>query len=231
MAGLLEESRLIAATGVRLAFAVSLGRDSAVMLHSLSRFTDLKKHAFFHWSHYPEMLPYHRRYLDLVDRTYGIKVQVHLWPEVIGAKEADFVRDFLESNGCGLALFGYRMDESLQRRGMLNRLKDGIDNERKCAYPLRRFTAPKIRSYARNFRLPLSIEYQMGMRHDMTEHRGVNAFFLRHFIGEADYQAAIRQVPEVEIDYTRVINDKDFIENFSKKVSAAEGKGGDDKPI
>ena len=65
----------------------------------------------------------------------------------------------------------------------------------------------------------------------MTEHRGVNSFYLRHFIGEADYQAAIRQVPEVEIDYTRVINDKDFIENFSKKVSAAEGQGGDDKTV
>lgn len=39
------------------------------------------------------------------------------------------------------------------------------------------------------------------------------------------------QVVEAEIDYTRVINDKDFIENFSKKVSTAEGQGGDDKPV
>lgn len=219
-----REAQSIAAFGGRLAFAVSTGRDSAVMLHLMSRFTNLKKHAFFHWSTYPELLPYHRRYIETVEKKYGISIETRLWPEKYKEKQHDFTLEFMERNGCALCLFGYRMDESLQRRGMLKELEDGIDRARLWAYPLRSFTKPKIRAYSKAYRLPLNIEYNIGLDHDMNNHRGINSFYLRHFIGEEDYQAAIRQSPAVEVDYVRITSDPDFWKNAEENIKKLEAK-------
>lgn len=208
---LYNEAKAIAATGGRLAFATSAGRDSAVMLHVMSRFTDLKRHAFFHWTPYPEVLPYQKRYLETVERKYGISIETRLCCGVTKTKQIDFTNAFLDENGCGFCLFGFRMDESLQRRGMLKKFEDGMDRERRWAYPLRSWTHPKVKAYAKAFRIPLNIEYCMGMDHDMGNHRGMRAYYLRHFIGEEDYQCAIRQDPNVEIDYVRIVNDPLFL--------------------
>ena len=206
-----NEAKCIARKGGRFAFAVSLGRDCAVMLDLMNRLTDIKRHKFFHWSHYPELLPYHAKYLNLIKKRYGIEIDVHLWPEDYKGKQATFVSDYMERNGCDLAIFGYRMDESLQRRGMLNKLENGIDEVRKWAYPLRSFTKKTIRGYVNTFRVPLQIEYNIGIGRDMTEHRNENAYMLRHFISETDYQSAIRQKPEIEVDYVRYANDPEFL--------------------
>lgn len=216
-----HEAKSIAAFGGRLAFAVSTGRDSAVMLHLMSRFTDLKRHAFFHWSHYPEMLPYQRRYIETVERKYGIRIEIRLWPRTDGKEMKAFTDLFMEKNGCSLCLFAYRMDESLQRRGMLKKFTDGIDYERRWAYPLRSFTKPKVREYAKAYRVPLNIEYAMGMSQDMGNHRGIHAFYLRHFVSEEDYQCAIRQDPSIEIDYVRITSDPEFWKNAEKNIEKA----------
>ena len=215
-----SEARAIANYGGRLAFAVSLGRDSSVMLHLMKRFTDLKNHFFFYWSQYPEVLPYQEKYLKLLEHTHGININVFIWPELLKVKQADAVREILEKRGCSLCCFGYRMDESLQRRGMLNKLTDGIDHARKWAYPLRSFTKRTVRGYAEANRVPLNIEYRIGLTHDMLSHRGVNAMILRHFVSESDYQAAIRQDRNVEIDYERLINDEEAWD----KVFGSEAK-------
>lgn len=132
---LFNEAKAIANFGGRLAFAVSLGKDTACMLHIMNQLTDLKRHYFFHWSMYPKMLPYQSRYLSQIERMYGIKVDVSIWPELIKKKQAPAVTEIMEANRCDLALFAYRMDESLQRRGMLKRFNDGIDYVRKWGYP------------------------------------------------------------------------------------------------
>lgn len=210
-AALGREARAIAAYSAEngpLAFALSCGRDSAVMLDVMaSLLPDISAHSFFTWSYYPEVLPYKARYLAAVERRYGIRVETHLDPTRAKGKQADFVKGFMESHGCRLCLFGHHMDESLQRRGLLKSLADGIDPKNGWAYPLRSFTKPKVRAWAKNRRLPLSPEYGMGLAHDFHEHRGNAAHFLRHYIGEADYQAAIRQDPNIEVDYVRALRD------------------------
>ncbi len=219
-----DEAKAVANFGGRLCFAVSLGRDSAVMLHMMSKLTDLKKHYCFYWSQYPEILPYQERYLSIVERLYGIRVNVFLWPDLLKVKQADAVRGILEREGCSLACFAYRMDESLQRRGMLKSLTDGIDRKRKWAYPLRSFTRKSVRAYCQSNGVPLNIEYKIGLPHDMLTHRGCNALILRHFISEEDYQAAIRQDPNVEIDYVRLINDREtFTKIFGDKEQGIAG--------
>lgn len=221
---LLHEAKAIASFGGRLAFAVSTGRDSAVMLHVMSKFVDLKKQAFFHWSVYGEIIPYQKRYMELIERKYGITIEMRLTPKLVKQDQQGFVTDFLENNGCSLCLFGYRMDESLQRRGMLKAFTDGIDAKRRWAYPLRSWTKPKVRAYAKANRVPLNIEYALGLERDMGDHRGIRAFFLRHYIGEEDYQCAIRQDPAVEIDYVRITNDPEFWNNAEANIQKAAAK-------
>lgn len=200
---LLHEAKAVASFGGRLAFAVSMGRDSAVMLALMSKLTDLRKHAFFFWSRFPELLPYQRRYFNAMEKRYGIHIDIRLWPESYKGKQGEFVREYMEQNGCSLCCFGYRMDESLQRRGMLKALEDGIDRVRNWAYPLRSFTKPKIRAYVKEHRVPLAPEYQFGLKRDLNDFRSMNAVYLRHVIGEEDYQAAIRMDPSIEVDYMR----------------------------
>lgn len=202
-----HEAKSIAKFGGRFCFAVSLGRDCACMLHIMSRLTDMSKHAYFTWSHYPKMLPYQARYVAMLERRYGINIEVHLNPILTKTKQMPFVVDFMERNNCSLALFGYRMDESLQRRGMLKKFTDGIDYVRKWAYPMRSFTRKTIRGYVNSNKIPLSPEYNAGFNHDFPEHRGMASMILRHFISEEDYQAAVAQDPNIEIDYVRAIND------------------------
>ncbi len=206
-----HEAKCIAAFGGRFAFGVSLGRDFAVLIHIMSHLTDLSKHAFFHWSKYPKLLPYQARYLDSLEKRYGFKSEIQIWPECKGMKQPDCISEFMERNGCSLCIQGMRMDESLQRRGMLKGFTDGIDYQRKYGYPLRRWTAKTIRGYVTANRIPLSIEYSLGYKHDFQDHRGARAYVLRHQISEEDYQAAIAQDPNVEIDYVRAANNPELI--------------------
>lgn len=199
----MHEAKAIASFGGRLAFAVSTGRDSAVMLALMSTLTDMKRHKFFFWSRFAEMLPYQRRYISMLEKRYGIHIDIHLWPDKYNSTQGAFVAEYMEKNGCSLCLFGYRMDESLQRRGMLKALSNGIDTERRWAYPLRSFTKPKVRAYVKAHRVPLSPEYNFGLKRDLNDFRSMNAVYLREVIGEEDYQCAIRQDPNIEIDYMR----------------------------
>lgn len=216
-----HEAKCIAAFGGRFAFGVSLGRDFAVLIHIMSKLTDLRKHAFFHWSKYPKMLPYQARYLSMLEKMYGFKAEVQIWPECKGKKQPEVITEFMERNGCSLCIQGMRMDESLQRRGMLKGFEDGIDYVRKYGYPLRRWTAKTIRGYVTANKIPLSIEYSLGYKHDFQDHRNGRAFVLRHQISESDYQAAIAQDPNVEIDYVRFSNDPNFVYgDIVKQVSS-----------
>lgn len=216
-----NEAKAIASFGGRLDFAVSLGKDSAVMLHIMNQLTDFRKHYFFFWSMYPEPLPYQQRYLNLLERMYKIHINVFIWPELIKVKQADAVTEIMEREKCDLALFAYRMDESLQRRGMMKALEDGIDRKRRWAYPLRSFTSKTSRGYVKVHKVPLNIEYSIGLKHDLLVHRFANSIILRHFIGEEDYQAAIRQDPNIEIDYVRYINE----EKVRDRIFGNEEKG------
>ena len=59
--------------------------------------------------------------------------------------------------------YGYRKDESLQRRGMLSAVK-GKDDKTKRFYPLYNFTQRYVDKYIVKMRLPLPPEYECGFR-------------------------------------------------------------------
>lgn len=206
MANIYHEADCIAKSGERLLFGVSLGRDSACFLRVLSTRVKLQDHAFFHYSCYWTLLPYQQRQLEAIEARYGIKIEVRPDPRssiLKGLRTFAEDRDIqLDAKGCGLMVLGYRMDESLQRRGMLKQYTDGINPKTRECYPLRSWTSRITDAYVKANRITLAPEYALGLS-DLTEHRQGRAVVLRHYISEADYQAAIAQDPQVEIDYVR----------------------------
>jgi len=123
MAGIYHEADCIAKDGRKLLFGISLGRDSSCMLELMHKRVKLQEHHFVHYSPYLTMLPYQAKQLSMLERRYGISVDVRPDPRstlVIGLRSVAEDRDaMLEEHKCGLMVLGYRMDESLQRRGML----------------------------------------------------------------------------------------------------------------
>lgn len=223
MPGIFHEADAIAATGEKLLFGVSLGRDTACLLHVLSSRVKLTEHAFYHYSSYLSMLPYHARLLECIEARYGIHIEVRPNPRTFGLKGTSLAKDrdaMLAHYDCKLAVLGYRMDESLQRRGMLKQYADGINRKSSECYPLRAWTSRITSAYVRTHNIRLAPEYSMGLR-DMSEHRGARSVILRHYISEADYQAAIAQDPQVEIDYVRYAH-KHREELFSEIQNAGD---------
>lgn len=213
MASIYHEMEQIATSGSRLLFGVSLGRDTACMLHLFA--TQAKRvnpnfkmsdHAFLHWSPYLEMLPYQARHLQFIRDQYKIDIDVR--PDPTGwlmkgitkiAQERDHVIDLFKAD---FMCVGYRMDESLQRRGMLKRHENGMDPKVREAYPLRTWTSRIIDSYVRTNKIRLAPEYAYGLR-DCRDHRGIRSVWLRDVIGETDFKSACAQDPQIEIDYIR----------------------------
>lgn len=224
MPSIYHEADCIAKTGSRLLFGVSLGRDTACFLNVLAARVDLSKHAFYHYSSYWTLLPYQQRQLVAIEKLYSINIEVRPDPNSYIIKGLrTFAEDRalqLKEKNCDLVVLGYRMDESLQRRGMLKQYSDGINWKSKECYPLRSWTSRITDAYVKANRIALAPEYSYGV-HDMTEHRQGRAVFLRHYISEADYQAAIAQDPQVEIDYVRYAH-KHREELFSEIQNAGD---------
>ena len=206
MPGIYHEADCIANDGRKLLFGISLGRDSSCMLELLHKRVKMQEHCFVHYSPYLTMLPYQAKQLSLLERRYGISIDVRPDPRstlVLGLRSvADDRDDLLDSLGCGLMVLGYRMDESLQRRGMLKKFENGINDKLRECYPMRTWTSRITDAFVKANKVLLSPEYALGLR-DCRNHRAHKAVILRHYISEEDYQAAIAQDPQVEIDYVR----------------------------
>lgn len=213
MPSIYHETHQIAASGSKLLFGVSLGRDTACMLHlfkehapKLSKGFDIREHAFVHWTPYDKMIPYQARLLQVIQDRYGIIVDVRPDPvnwAMKGIRSIAEERDAcIEHYQAKYMVMGYRMDESLQRRGMLKKHTDGLNDKLHEAYPLRSWTSRITDTFVKTNRIQLAPEYAYGLR-DCRNHRGMKAVWLRKFIGEADYQAAVAQDPQVEVDYVR----------------------------
>ena len=188
----------------RLLFMVSLGRDTACFLDLFSRRTELSRHAFVHYTAYETMLPYQARHLAYLEKRYGISVEVRPDPRSLSAGLAGVAEErdmLLDRHGCCLQVLGYRMDESLQRRGMLKSLTDGISDKLRECYPLRSWTPRITDAYVKSNKILLAPEYSWGFR-DCRNHRGLKAVLL-HDMSYEDYVAAVKQDPHIEVDYVR----------------------------
>ncbi len=90
--------------------------------------------------------------------------------------------------------WGYRKDESLQRRGQLTLTEYGIDWKYRKVFPLAEWTAPHIRRYAISGKLLLPVEYQNNMR-DLNTFKGDSLLYIHNNYPE-DYERIVAMYPD-----------------------------------
>lgn len=196
----------------KVSFAISCGKDSAVMLDIASKYLDLKKHAFFYMTFYSEVLPFKRKYIASIERKYGITVNIHENPARFGMKQSDLFRKVMEQDGSQLIGIGYKIYDSLQRRAILKGSEEnGLALNFPFFAPLRDWKNSQVMAYAKSRKLNLSPEYSFGCHGELDEFCGMRSVILRHMISEEDYQCAIRQDPRVEVDYERFKDDPECV--------------------
>lgn len=203
-----HEIESLIATRKKLLFGVSLGRDCACMLHLFfNKYKiDPKEHSFVHYIVYDEMLPYQQKQLEALEKLYGFTCMIRPDPYSYLKKVRSVAdeRDMLLSlTGAEYWVTAIRMDESLQRRGMMKRYADGINNDMKEAYPLRSWTRRIRDNYVKVNNIHLAPEYAFGLHDCRGTHRGMLAVWLRHEIGEEEFKLAVKFDPQVMIDYVR----------------------------
>ena len=103
-------------------------------------------------------LPHHA--LPSINEVYGrSKEQIGSFD--VSQKEMETV--IRNKTKCEWLAYGFRKDESLQRRGMLSKVK-GKDEKTKRFYPLYNFTIKHVDKYIKRARLPLPPEYECNFR-------------------------------------------------------------------
>ena len=195
------------------------------MLDIASRFLDLRKHHFFFLTPYPEVLPYKRRYLQSLERQYGIAIDVFDDPASEGLPTRIAYERALEMQGTDLIGLGYHRCDSLQRRAICKKADEkGIVDSCRFFLPLIDWKPKQCFAYLKSRRLNVSPEYSLGANREFSVFTGIRACVLRHLISEEDFQCAARQDIRVKIDYERwIISDE-----WKKLVAGGDGRT--DKP-
>lgn len=186
-----------------VSFAISCGKDSAVMLDLVARFLDVGMHRFFFFSAYPQVLPFRARYLQALERRYGISIDVRFQPSALGLRQAPAFERIRKENGTELVGLGYKIYDSLQRRAILKDSPDGIVEKPHFFCPLRDWTNRQVMAYAKGRKLVLAPDYSLGCRNEIDDFCGPRAVVLRHLVSEEDFQCAARQDKRILIDYER----------------------------
>lgn len=200
----------MAKDGRKVSFGISCGKDSAVMLELVREFLGTEKHSFFFLSHFETVLPFKKRYLNALERRYGIKVDVFTAPEKLGLRQAPALKRIRDGHGAELTGMGYKIYDSLQRRAILKGHDDGIVPNSAFFCPLRDWTNRQCLAYARSHRLVLSPEYSLGCQREMADFFGPRSVVLRHLISEEDFQCAASQDKRILIDYERFKDDPEL---------------------
>jgi phosphoadenosine phosphosulfate reductase len=158
-------------------------------------------------------LSFQEKVIQYYERRYKIKINRFPHNDVKFIMERDkkrkigqadmenFLRDKFDIS---FIIYGYRKDESLQRRGMMAHLDHGIDWKYKKIYPLAEWREPHIRKYVKQKRLVLPDSYRMGYR-DINSLKGDALMYIYNNFPE-DYRKIITLYPHIEAERIRVEN-------------------------
>lgn len=209
MANLYHEADCIAQSASRVLVMLSCGRDSAVMLHILSQRMRGRLTVVHLTPYLRDPLHYQTAYLDKLCGLCGVEYHLEQsymapWMQKLegGMTQAQQRDHLLEKYKADYIAYGYRMDESLQRRGMMSKFEDGMDPKTKMCYPMRSWTKRTVPAYVRNNRIPLAPEYATEGGRDLMDHRGTGSVWLAERFPE-DWERAAKQDPRIRIDYVR----------------------------
>lgn len=109
---------------------------------------------------------------------------------------------YLRAEGADWIAYGFRKDESLQRRGQLTQAPNGIDAKYRKLFPLSEWSAKHINAYIRQNKLMIPTGYAVGFR-DINSFKGEALLYIYNNYPE-DYEKIISVFPDVEGELIRL---------------------------
>jgi 3'-phosphoadenosine 5'-phosphosulfate sulfotransferase (PAPS reductase)/FAD synthetase len=178
----------------------STGKDSIVMADLLQSYSGRKEYVFLY---FVEGLEIKQRIIDYYENKW--QVHIHQFPHYghlslkTGKKYkmADIEHGLRAKFGISWIAQGIRRDESLARRGMLAHLPYGIDEKYRKLYPIADYSAKDIMAYIKLHKLPLPIEYNFGLKHDISVPDIKMLLFIKNNFPK-DYQKILATFPNLE---------------------------------
>ncbi len=185
----------------------STGKDSVVMLDLIQRFFKNPGHEYI-FLYFHKGLSIRESVLSHYSKRYGIEFQQYPQFDVgsqVGVKKKlkqSNIEKYIRAKHNKIWMFyGYRKNESLERRGMLAHIDNGIDWKYKKLYPLADWSARDALHYIKKNRLVLPPDYRSGYR-DINGFKGNSLLWLYQNY-RSDYELIKSQYPAIEGELIR----------------------------
>ncbi len=193
----------------------STGKDSIVTLDLCCKFIPNIKivHLYF-----IPGLSYRERFLEYYSKRYNIKIEQYPQVDVSRIlhnntfsnsqkkidklKQTDIELFLRKTYNISYLAYGYRKQESLQRRGHLTSC-EGFEKKFKRFFPVADWSTNDIFNYIKKEKLPLPVEYSYGFR-DINFFEGKSLIWLYNNYPE-DYQKVKNMYPFIEAELLRCL--------------------------
>lgn len=193
------------------------GRDSIVMLDLFAQRARKSIGRVIHMHMVPG-LEFQEKVLRYYERRYKITIERRAHPLVASAlplrpgekrgrklRIADFEKAIREE-GVSWIAWGYRKDESLQRRGQLSNAQYGIYHQYRKLFPVAEWSARHMDAYMKRERLILPPDYKEGWR-DITTFKGEALIYVYRNYPE-DFEKIAHMYPDTRGELMRAIDEE-----------------------
>jgi len=199
-------------SGVAVMF--SCGRDSVVMLDLfMKRAPEAVSEVVF--MYYCPGMSYEEKILRYYENRYKIKITRIAHPDVSyyvnsrkakgrRLKIADIEKLLKADHGAEWVAWGFRKDESLQRRGQLSMAENGIDWKYRKLFPIADWSKKLVERYVTQNKLLLPPEYKNGMR-DLNTFKGDSLLYIYNNYPE-DYERLVSTYPDIRGELMRALS-------------------------
>lgn len=187
--------------GEPLILMFSGGKDSIVMLDIAMRLKllDIK---IIHGYFCPN-IPSREKFLTYYEGKYGVKIERRLsW---YGAsmkagrtiKQAEIYNELRKEFNISYIAEGIKPTDSIVRNALIKQSDRGIDTKVLKCYPLYRWYDSAVVAYIKQNKLLLPVEYQAGVKHDLSNMTVESLQWVRHNL-PADYEVIIKNYPKLK---------------------------------
>ena len=194
-----------------VAVMYSTGCDSTVMLDLFARHApkSIGKVIFMYFC---PGLSYEERILTYYEKRYKIEITRMAHPDCAylvndrshkrKVKMSGFEK-VVRAEGAAWIAYGFRKDESLQRRGQLSLAPDGIDWKYLKLFPIGEWAARHTRAYVKQNKLLLPPEYKLGYR-DLNVFKGDSLVYIYRNYPQ-DYERIVAMYPDTAGELMRAM--------------------------
>ncbi len=211
MKNLLESIKAINDSCSDVALMFSCGRDSTVMLDLFVKYArqSIGRVVFMYFC--PD-LSYDEKILQYYEHRHDLGIDRVAHPDtayLVNTREKksrvgmSHFEKGLRADGAAWIAYGFRKDESLQRRGQLSMADNGIDYKYRKVFPIAEWAERHAKAYVVQHRLPLPPEYKMGMR-DLNSFKGEALLHIYNNY-RADYERIVDMYPDTRGELMRAL--------------------------